>query len=254
MKPYAFFLDIDGTLLAKNGGVPEENIAAIKKAQAEGHFVLLNTGRSYYTITEPILNCAPFDGFVSGLGADIRIHGKQILMKTIPFETSCRLLELFFTMPEEILYLRGAEINISTNEARSRGRFVAVRSVDEFREKYRDAVLNKITCSYVKDRSVFEPFLNDFTMYYHPTYYEGALKGCNKAIGMEIAAKELGVPMERCVAIGDSANDAEMLTAAGIAVVMGNYDAGTEKYADFITDTVDNAGVAKAILKLIEEK
>lgn len=252
MKPYAFFLDIDGTLLTKNG-VPEENIAAIKQAQAEGHFVLLNTGRSYYTITDPILNCAPFDGVVSGLGADIRIYGKQILMKTIPVETSCRLLQLFFSMPEENLYLRGAEMNITTNAERSRGDFVVVHSVDEFCEKYRDAVLNKITCSYVEDRSVFEPFSNEITMYYHPTYYEGALKGCNKAIGMEIAAKELGVPMERCVAIGDSANDIEMLEAAGIAVVMGNYDAGTEAYADMITDTADNAGVAKAIRKLITE-
>ena len=253
MKPYAFFLDIDGTLLSKNG-VPEENIRAIKIARKQGHFVFLNTGRSYITITDPILNCAPFDGIVSALGADIRVQGKQILMKTIPFETSCRLIELFLSMPEENLYLRGAEINIVTNPARALGNFVAVNSVEEFKQEYKDAVLNKITCSHVEDRSVFEPFLNELTMYYHPTYYEGALLGCNKAIGMEIAAKEVGVPMERTVAIGDSANDAEMLTAAGIAVVMGNYDAGTEKYADFITDTADNAGVGKAILKLIEEK
>ncbi len=253
MKPYAFFLDIDGTLLAKNGVIPEENILAIRKAQEQGHFVFLNTGRSYITITDPILNCVPFDGVVSSLGADIRVHGKQIQMKTIPFETSCRLLELFLSMPEENLYLRGAEINIATNAERARGSYVLVQSVEQLKQEYKDAVLNKITCTNVADRSVFDPFTDEFTMYFHPTYYEGALIGCNKAIGMEIAAKELGIPMERTVAIGDSANDAEMLTGAGIAVVMGNYDPGMEKYATFITDTADNAGVGKAILKLIEE-
>ena len=252
MKPYAFFLDIDGTLLAK-GGVPEENIKAIKEAQDKGHFVLLNTGRSYHTISEPIRTCAPFDGIVSSLGADIRVHGKQVMLKRIPFETCCALLELFHSMPEENLYLRGETQNFCTNPNKAFGSTIYIESVEQFKKEYSDVAVNKITTTYVTDRSVFEPFLSEFTMYYHPTYYEGALKGCNKAIGMELAAKELGVPIERCVAIGDSANDAEMLTAAGIAVVMGNYDAGTEKYADFITDAAENAGVAKAIRKLTEE-
>ncbi len=253
MKPYAFFLDIDGTLLAKSG-VPEENIAAIRKAQSEGHFVLINTGRSYATITEEIRTCAPFDGIVASLGADIRIRGEQIKLERVPLETSCALIELFLSMPEYSIYLRGENANFVVNPKKTTTTSIEITSVEQFLEKYRDEPVNKFSCSVVPDRSVFDPFLSEFTMYFHPTYYEAALKGCNKANGMEIAAKHLGVERERCVAIGDSANDIEMLSAAGVAVVMGNYDAGTEQYADFITDTADNAGVAKAIYKLIAEK
>jgi len=251
MKPYIFFLDIDGTL-AHAGKVPEENVCAIKEARQKGHFVFINTGRSYAHIPEEILSAAPYDGFVCGLGTDIRFREERIFSKALSLSVLEKATEIFLAIPdafvifegEDKLYLIGGESLPESGEE--------ITSPKDFPEKYPDAKISKITRSNLKEEplstlcDVLEPYI-------HPTYAEYGQKDCDKARGMHFVAEKLGVPNERCVAIGDSANDKEMLEAAGIAVVMGNHTPGMEQYADFITDTAQRAGVAKAIRKLINE-
>ena len=55
------------------------------------------------------------------------------------------------------------------------------------------------------------------------------------------------------MAVGDQDNDIEMLKAAGIAVAMGNGTEELKKIADYVTDTVDNDGVVKAVNKFVKE-
>ena len=45
-----------------------------------------------------------------------------------------------------------------------------------------------------------------------------------------------------------------MLNEAGLAVVMGNAEDDIKKYADFITDSNENSGVAMVINKFILNK
>ena len=44
-------------------------------------------------------------------------------------------------------------------------------------------------------------------------------------------------------------NDIEMIKNAGIGIAMGNASDDVKKEADFVTDSVDNDGFAKAMLK-----
>jgi hypothetical protein len=57
----------------------------------------------------------------------------------------------------------------------------------------------------------------------------------------------LNVNAEEVMCIGDSENDISMLKFAGIGVAMGNALQITKDIADYITDTNDNDGVAKAV-------
>ena len=52
------------------------------------------------------------------------------------------------------------------------------------------------------------------------------------------------------IAFGDSSNDKEMLKTVNTAVVMGNGSDDIKQYADFITDDIDNDGLAKAMESL----
>ena len=115
MKPYIFFLDIDGTL-AHAGKVPEENVCAIKEARQKGHFVFINTGRSYAHIPEEILSVAPFDGFVCGLGTDIRFQGKQIFSSALSMETIEKITEIFLEIPEVFSMFEGEDALYSTDD------------------------------------------------------------------------------------------------------------------------------------------
>ena len=49
------------------------------------------------------------------------------------------------------------------------------------------------------------------------------------------------------MACGDGDNDLEMLKAVGVGVAMGNADAAVKAAADYVTDTNEEEGVAKAV-------
>ena len=53
--------------------------------------------------------------------------------------------------------------------------------------------------------------------------------------------------------IGDQDNDIKLLEAGGTKVAMGNGTEGVKAAADYITDTVDNDGFAKAMELFILE-
>ena len=53
--------------------------------------------------------------------------------------------------------------------------------------------------------------------------------------------------MMKMYAFGDSSNDLDMIKAAGHGVIMGHHDPVLEPYAEYITDTVENDGLYKAM-------
>ena len=77
-------------------------------------------------------------------------------------------------------------------------------------------------------------------------------KGVNKAFGLEKLAKELNIQSSEIAAIGDAANDIEMLKYAGLAIAMGNASEEVKAVSDIVTDTNENNGVIKAIDQLIQ--
>lgn len=76
-------------------------------------------------------------------------------------------------------------------------------------------------------------------------------KGVNKAFGLEKLAQKLNIQPSEIAAIGDAANDVEMLEYAGLAIAMGNASEEVKAISDIVTDTNENNGVIKAIDNLI---
>ena len=77
-------------------------------------------------------------------------------------------------------------------------------------------------------------------------------KGVNKAFGLEKLASELNIKPSEIAAIGDAANDIEMLEYAGLAIAMENASEEVKAISDIVTDTNEFNGVIKAIDKIIE--
>lgn len=74
-------------------------------------------------------------------------------------------------------------------------------------------------------------------------------KGANKGEGLSRLATILGLTSEEIMAIGDGDNDVPMLKWAGISVAMQNAVQQAKQVAKIITDTNDNDGLAKAVIK-----
>ena len=77
-------------------------------------------------------------------------------------------------------------------------------------------------------------------------------KGVNKAFGLEKLAQKLNIQPSEIAAVGDAANDIEMLEYAGLAIAMGNASEEVKAVSDIVTDTNENNGVIKAIDQLIQ--
>ena len=77
-------------------------------------------------------------------------------------------------------------------------------------------------------------------------------KGVNKAFGLEKLAQKLNIEPSEIAAVGDAANDIEMLEYAGLAIAMGNASEEVKSISDIVTDTNENNGVIKAIDNLIQ--
>ena len=79
-------------------------------------------------------------------------------------------------------------------------------------------------------------------------------KGINKAYGLEKLAQKLNINRNEIAAIGDAANDIEMLQYAGLPIAMGNATEEVKDLCTMVTDTNENNGVIKAIERVISEK
>jgi len=64
----------------------------------------------------------------------------------------------------------------------------------------------------------------------------------------------LGIKKEEVIAIGDEENDLPMIKYVGMGVAMGNATIAVKKAAKMITETNNDAGVAKAIRTLCLDK
>lgn len=73
----------------------------------------------------------------------------------------------------------------------------------------------------------------------------------NKGEGVKVIADHLNIPYEQTMCFGDAENDHHMIKFAGKGVAMANAMPKTKSIADYITDSNDDDGVAKAIEKFV---
>ncbi len=75
--------------------------------------------------------------------------------------------------------------------------------------------------------------------------------GVNKGKGLLELGKILGISREEIMAFGDGDNDIEMLREVGFGVAMKNADDEVKEVADYVTESNDEDGVAKAIARFV---
>lgn len=84
-----------------------------------------------------------------------------------------------------------------------------------------------------------------------PDMLEIVPPGGSKGAALKTLLKDLQIPSESVLAIGDGENDIEMIQLAGIGVAMGNALPLVKNAADHITATNDADGVAEAIERFV---
>ena len=82
---------------------------------------------------------------------------------------------------------------------------------------------------------------------WHPEGVDIIPAGDGKAAGIRATLDRYGLGREEIIAFGDGINDRSMLAMAGVSVAMGNAVQEVKDEADFVTDSVEEDGVCRAL-------
>ncbi len=238
------FMDIDGTLLdhIRYHRVLDSTIEAIQKARANGHKIILCTGRSKSNVLEGML---PFesDGQIYGAGAMLEANGKLLYHICIPKEDLCLLIDDFIhyhfgfklegeeeSFADPFVFERRNRVKKITGVLSSEALF----PMNDFHlEKTH---INKATLYYQskEDLKTFqEKWKSKYTCVEHgkkdyDTHFmcELLINHVNKTSGIKKMLEHFNMSQKDTIAFGDSMNDLDMLQFANTGICMGN---GTEK-------------------------
>jgi hypothetical protein len=86
-----------------------------------------------------------------------------------------------------------------------------------------------------------------------PDYLEIVAAGTSKASALAAVLRHLGLTAQQLAAVGDGANDVEMLELAAIGIAMGHAPHALKDVATWIAPSNDADGLAAAIDRLIAE-
>lgn len=251
----AIFLDIDGTLLADSFIIPQGNLDAIAAARAKGHLVFVNTGRSLGNIPPVLMNqIKDFDGIIAGIGAIIIINGEVKANDSFSPDLVRRVLDYFLLHEEYWALFEGRKnvYDVAIGKNKCQPYAIPIESAEDFNKILEnDDEIQVIAMGKTVPDEFKELFKNELTVFQFDTYADLVVKGRNKATGIEKVLDLTGVKRENTIAIGDSNNDYDMLTFAGVGVAMANSQQSILDIADYVTESNFNCGVGKAIENIL---
>lgn len=261
-------LDMDGTCLNSQGVCSPYTRQVIRQLLDRGYLVVPATGRAYAGLLEETLPLQGIQYVISADGAIITRckDNQRIYQRLIPCQAAARLAADLANGTNCVYYHRDDAACSHIMVCRSREIFQALKKYpeqDEFWEGILQEGLDRQILAEGRDvvkmgmwfppEEGFEGYEALVRQRYPKISFfraddnvlEFTAAETSKGKALQALAKELGIPMEQTLAIGDNGNDVEMIQCAGIGVAMGNAIPEAKRWADWVTGTQDEDGAAR---------
>jgi Cof subfamily protein (haloacid dehalogenase superfamily) len=267
-------IDVDGTLLNSKHKITKQTKAALQQAHQQGIHIVICTGRMY-TDAEYFSNLVGVKSpVIASNGAFIKEkdNDKVIFKEVLGQELSLRLLEIFqkhniapyFCTPDKFYYgtILFKLFYIAAKLLGTRSNSIDLEYISSWQEwkKVVNAEGNNIVkCEIIyRNNASVENLQKELRCIEQVEVVNSAKhnieinrKGVSKGKAVSMLAAMYNLKQEEILAIGDSENDISMIEYAGLGIAMGNALESVKQKADYITDSNDNEGVAKAISKFV---
>lgn len=260
-------LDIDGTIFKKDYTASETVKKTLKQLSSDGIKVVLCTGRMYAatkSIAQELELETPVICYQGGLIKNFHKDSKTLFEKNMPANEAKAVVkelkkrDVFFNLyiNDELIVEKDCDLIKEYVSARN----LSYTVVENCEEQDFNCV-NKIL-AIDNNANLISELQKEFAQKYKdslyvvrstPRFCEFSAIDATKGNAVRFLAELWNIKKEEIMACGDNDNDIEMLLAAGIKIAMGNATDGLKQIADFVTDSVDNDGVVKAVQKFVGE-
>jgi 5-amino-6-(5-phospho-D-ribitylamino)uracil phosphatase len=277
-------LDLDGTLLAPDGSISGETVAAVARAREAGIEVIVATGRALVESRGP-LDAIGHEGLVIAAGGSMLSDastGATLCRSAMPPDLVEEVTIALLGHDHKVLLLKDPRaagydylaVGSAELDPASAWWFevmpVSVRFVPSVHDDPHpvDTVRVGVVASASELAPIAERLKDDIgdrgflqhwgavTATYEMKTQTHLLEVFNPRVNkwtmMQRICAQRGVPPARVAAIGDGLNDVELIEGAGLGVAMGNADPRVTAVADRATARNTEDGAALAILAIAE--
>lgn len=261
-------LDMDETLLTSDKKITSKTVEAIAKAHEQGVKIVLASGRPHAGLIDYLkqLDIYNDNEYVLCFNGALVVHAqsgkliskcvlkgsdyKRIFQLAQKFNVHCHAFStrqgLITDRPSQYTQLESDINHIDINyinpltDIDDDEDIIKVMFIDP--PEIIAPIIKNVPVEFAQDYNIFRssPFFLEFTN-----------KAVDKGAGLKQLADYLGIKQAETMACGDQGNDLSMIKYAGLGVAMGNAITSVKEVANYITDTNDNDGVAKAIEKFV---
>ena len=257
-KKIAFF-DIDGTMVNVPNGLlypTKETIRVLNEFKKQGNYIGVATARG--AAPESIKDI-DFNGYICNDGHYIVFNNEILVDDIFTCDEIQRQIDTYLKFDGRFMF--GGHVDTWNSflddslviEHRQMFSGTSERPIGII-EEFKASDVEAVSCCVLFDNiekleDCYDELKDSFTIVPYRTglirmdvYREGFTKGT----ACEYLYKKLEIEKENSYAFGDGINDKEMLELVGHGIAMGNGLEEIKKIAHYVTDTVDNDGIAKA--------
>lgn len=264
-------IDLDGTLVDNHQKVSQENISVLRQAHQKGVKIVICTGRpikSSQTVIDSLNLKGTEDYVITFNGGQIlRASDNEVIYESgLDFEDFQRWYHVtqelhlpLNVIDDQWVYepkdykktspsIYVSEITTAPSKVADFTSFTEdarfLKFVSGTHADYLQAQYHKLDPQLLKNYNVV--FSRDCLL-------EVLNVNTSKADALKVLGDRLNIGLHEMMTIGDQGNDMTMIKMAGIGVAMGNASLAVKEIADFVTDSNENDGVAKAVRHFIFE-
>ena len=273
--PRLVAVDLDGTLLGPDKRISAGDRGALRRAAAAGAALLVATGRGLHS-ARPILEALPVPAYAALHNGALVLDpgGAELWRVPVPPRAVAAVLPLVRAGGlHPMLYAgaahAGAEITLVLEPAARdspytqeylRTKSAILELVDDVAGARRRGVLGIVSfgprSAVLAAAAAVAPLHGLVQSWWGPApvppadLFEVVAPGGTKGGALRRLTERLGLTPQEVMAIGDNANDLDMLRYAGTAVAMANASAEVRAAAHFVTTDNASGGVAHALAQV----
>jgi Cof subfamily protein (haloacid dehalogenase superfamily) len=258
-------LDMDDTLLTDNHTISDENAAMIFKAQEQGVYVVLASGRptSAMTAYAKELKMDFYNSYMLSYNGAVITDLKEdkiLFEQTLTKEQIHELYDYSLQSKTHIItYINDAIVSETDSEYIEIEKNITGlphHKVNSFKDTVQT---NAVKCILLEEPSYLKTVEDDLKLKMphlsismsKPFFLEVAQQGIDKAFSLKKLAEKLNIHQSEIIAVGNAGNDLTMIEYAGLGVWVDNVTPELRDKANVIVASNNDHGVAEVIKRYI---